>query len=61
MYPAPPSVPAFIAVSPAALTLQLGGNQIQLTARLTDTTGAPIAATQPFRLDEQQYRSPYCQ
>jgi hypothetical protein len=48
MYPAPPSVPAFIAVSPVASTLQLGGNQIQLIASLTDTTGTPISATQPF-------------
>jgi hypothetical protein len=48
MYPAPPSVPAFITVSPVNSSLQLGGNQIQLTASLTDTTGAPISATQPF-------------
>jgi hypothetical protein len=48
MYPTPPVVPAFIAVSPVASTLQLGGNQLQLTATLTDATGAPISATKPF-------------
>jgi hypothetical protein len=47
-YPPTPSVPAFISVTPAASSIALGGNQIQLVASLTDANGNTISASKPF-------------
>jgi hypothetical protein len=47
-YPTAPSVPAFISVTPAASSIALGGNQIQLVASLTDANGNTISASKPF-------------
>jgi uncharacterized protein YjdB len=46
-YPLPPSVPVYIAVSPASSTLTWAQTQ-QLTPALTDVNGNTIEATEPF-------------